>query len=113
MSLKLQVFWSLIMKRRRFSRAQWQQWLAEHAQSHQSIRQFCDQRNLPENSFYRWRKVLNFQSPSPLANPLVSDSQFVQLKLATTSTVEIRLPCGAVISTPALVEASRMAMKSG
>ena len=62
-----------------FSRTQWQQWLAEHAQSHQSVRQFCDQRNLPENSFYRWRKVLNFQSPSPLANPLVSDSQFVQL----------------------------------
>ena len=99
------------MKRRRFSRTQWQQWLAEHAQSHQSVRQFCDQRNLPENSFYRWRKILNFQSPSPLTNPLVSDSQFVQLKLATTSAVEIRLPCGAVISTPAEISTLKSSLE--
>ena len=89
------------MKRRRFSRTQWQQWLAEHVQSNQSVRQFCGQRDLPENSFYRWRKILNWETPSSSANPVVGDRKFVQLEIATTPAVEIRLPCGAVISTPA------------
>ena len=89
------------MKRRRYSRTQWQQWLVEHARSNQSVRQFCGQRDLPENSFYRWRKILNWETPSPSANTVYGDSKFVQLEIATTAAVEIRLPCGAVISTAA------------
>ena len=89
------------MKRRRFSRSQWQQWLADYAESNQSVRQFCGERDLPENSFYRWRKILNQETPSPSVNAIHGESRFVQLEISTTAAVEIRLPCGAVISTPA------------
>ena len=91
------------MKRRRYSRRRWQQWLGAHARSNQSIGQFCIERDLPENSFYRWRKTLDLESPS-LHNALLEpNNQFVQVKMATplTTAIEFRLPCGAVIRSPA------------
>ena len=47
------------MKRRRFSREQWTEWLAEHAASDLSIAAFCVQKGISENSFYLWRRKLS------------------------------------------------------
>ena len=97
--LSFKFFGAWIMKRRRFSRNQWQQWLAEHAHSNQSVRQFCGDRNLPENSFYRWWKILNLETPSPLANPPTSHSKLCSLRLRQHPLLKFFCPV-ALISTP-------------
>ena len=42
--------------RRRYSREQWRLWLGEQAASGLSISAFCLEHDVPENSFYYWRK---------------------------------------------------------
>lgn len=83
------------MSRRRFSREQWQGWVAEQAESGLSVTAFCLSREIPAQSFYVWRRKL--------ANKTTSESlagSFVSVSFRGLGQVEIDLPCGAVIRVP-------------
>jgi len=73
------------MARRR--REDWAELVREQEASRLSISEFCRQKQLTENSFYRWRRVLAADDgPS-----------FVPLKVVEKRTVEVGLPCGATV----------------
>ena len=88
------------MAGRRYSREQWQDWITEQAQSGLSISEFCGGRDVPEASFYHWRKKLaGERKPGGMAGQK-SSSLFVPVPIKESAEVEIALPCGAILRVP-------------
>ena len=42
---------------------QWREWLDEHERSGLTVKQFCQERGLTQNTFYAWRKRLRKEEP--------------------------------------------------
>ena len=85
------------MAGRRYSREQWQDWITEQAQSGLSISEFCRGRDVPEASFYHWRKKLaGERKPGRMAGRK-SSSLFMPVSIKESAEVEIALPCGATL----------------
>ncbi len=62
-----------------------------------SVRAFCRQRQVPEASFYAWRRELQRrEEQSPAASP----PAFVPMTIVASPTVEVRCPSGHVVTLP-------------
>jgi transposase-like protein len=83
------------MAKGRFSREQWQAWIAEQAESGLSVAAFCSSREIPAQSFYVWRRKLVSKTIS--AAPT---GPFVSVSVRNLGQVEVDLPCGAIIRVP-------------
>ena len=90
--------------RRRFSRDQWRSWLDEQATSGLSISAFWLQRDVPENSFYYWRKKFAGE-PHQAAK---ASSAFVPVSVVSPSDFEVRFPHGVSMKIPWDAEAVRL-----
>ena len=82
--------------RRRYSEDQWQAWISEQEASGESIASFCRSRDLPENSFYHWRKRLAEQ-------PV-----FVPVSVMGNQDIEIRFPGDITMCVPRDEDAVRL-----
>lgn len=81
---------------RRFSRDRWRSWVEEQASSGISISLFCEARDIPENSFYYWRKKFELDdSCEPQVN-----SPFVPLSVMPPAGLEVRFPSGITMQVP-------------
>ena len=87
--------------RRRYSGDQWRSWLEEQATSGLSISAFCLEHDLPENSFYYWRK--KFAGERSQDEPL-----FVPVSVASQGDFEVRFPHGVSMKVPRDAEAVRL-----
>jgi transposase-like protein len=96
----------------------WRETVAAFQKSGLSVRAFCNARDLPEASFYGWRRTLrerNRQRPTPaiarqptLVPLRVVPDAVVEVVLPTTGLI-VRVPIGAEVSAvAALVTALRM-----
>lgn len=85
--------------RRNYSREQWSEWLLEQRASGLAISEFCNQKGIPEGSFYHWRKKLEKESEAILAREPRKPT-FVPISVIGTGSLEIALPCGATIRLP-------------
>lgn len=83
------------MSRRRFSREQWAEWIAEQAESGMGVSSFCESKGIPAHSFYLWRRKL-----AAVEGPEGPRSPFVPVSVSGLGQVEIDLPCGATIRVP-------------
>lgn len=82
----------------------WKALVREQARSGQTVRAFCQQRQVSENSFYFWRKELrrraddaaaSASSKTPAAAPPVFAAVSVaELPVSRFATIEIVLPSG-------------------
>jgi transposase-like protein len=81
------------------ARRRWRELLAEQQRSGLSVAEFCRRREVSENSFYYWRRRL-LEEGAPQAEA------FMPLTVVGTASVEIELPCGAVVRVPASDERS-------
>lgn len=93
------------MSRRRLSREQWQVWIAKQAESGQSVAAFCATNDLPQQSFYLWRRKLRAEPSSAGIGqagngPAKISSAFVSVSVAGLAGVIVELPCGALIRVP-------------
>ncbi len=79
------------MGRQSFAESQWRKWVKQQSLSKHSVRAFCEQRGLCQQTFYRWRKKL--------ASDDRHSSEMVPVKVIADSTVIINLPCGAQVQT--------------
>ena len=86
--------------RRRYSREQWQEWIAEQQQGELSVTEFCRRKDVPENSFYHWRRKLSAEGETGERSQQKSDSPFVPVAITGSREVEIALPCGAMVRVP-------------
>ncbi len=86
--------WSQVMQRRRYSREQWEAWFSEHRESGLTITEFWQRQDIPQKSFYLWRKKLSKEVAEEQAFP------FVPVSVAPTTSIEIDLPCGATVRVP-------------
>ena len=94
--------------RRRYSRDQWRSWLGEQAASGLSISTFCLQNDIPENSFYYWRKKFaGEQEQSAKAKAL-----FVPVSVVSQSEFEVQFPHGVSMKVPRDAEAVRWIVDS-
>jgi hypothetical protein len=94
------------MGRSRVGRQQWLAWVSEQAESGLSVKQFCDERQIPLQSFYLWRrKVRGVENASAGAFVEVSIKQPV-------AQVEIELPCGATLRGLEADEALRRVLRA-
>ncbi len=90
---------------RRIGRERWAEFLAEQARSGLSVAEFCRRKQLPQNSFYLWRRKLG-GSPgsagraSRAKRVRTGDVAFIPLTVVGAATVGIELPCGATIQVP-------------
>lgn len=73
-------------------RSLWRELIDEQRGSGLSIAEFCRRQDVPQASFYQWRKKLRESVPEPEA--------FVPLSVIGGSGVEVELPCGAVVRLP-------------
>jgi hypothetical protein len=98
------------VSRRRLSREQWRVWIAKQAESGQGVAAFCATNDLPQQSFYLWRRKLRAE-PSSAGNgqagigqagngPAKISSAFVSVSVAGLAGVIVELPCGALIRVP-------------
>ena len=84
------------MKRKRHSREQWSEWLAEQPSSGLSVEAFCLSKQVSTNSFYLWRRKLMRENSST-----GNSNRFVGLTvLGAEPSVEIELPGGVKIQVP-------------
>jgi len=86
----------------RFSAQQWARWFEDQRSSGLPHKKFCESIGVSLNSFYRWRKKLRLEAvgqPSAV-DPGSDQPDFVPLSIATFTTVEIDLPCGATMRVP-------------
>lgn len=89
--------------RRRYSREQWRSFLEERAASGLSVSAFCLQNDVPENSFYYWRKKFaSEQSQSAKA-----ESVFVPVSVVSRNDFEVQFPGGVSMRVPRDAEAVR------
>jgi transposase len=78
----------------------WRRTLSAWRASGQSIREFCDRRNLTEAAFYFWRKELRRRDGERPCRP--ASPAFVPVTVLPTPTyaVEVRCPSGHVVTLP-------------
>ena len=89
--------------RRRYSRDQWRSLLEEQAESGLSVSAFCLQNEVPENSFYYWRKKFaGEQSQVAKSEPL-----FVPVSVVSSQGFEVQFPHGVLMTVPRDREAVR------
>ncbi len=89
--------------RRRFSRARWRSWLDDHSASCLSVSAFCQEHDIPENSFYYWRKKFaGEQCQEAEGEPL-----FVPVSVDSSSDFEVRFRDGVLMKVPRDAEAVR------
>ena len=74
-------------------REYWNKLIAEQAASGQGVRAFCEQRGVPDNSFYRWRKRLRNSEPVQFAL-LNTVSSGVPLELCLANGERLRIAKG-------------------
>jgi hypothetical protein len=75
---------------------QWQQLLAEQADSGLTIKAFCEQKQLTLSNFYLWRKKLSGSDTLPAADNWLS-LPVTQPAPAAQWQMELRLPGGVVL----------------
>lgn len=80
----------------RYSAEQWSEWIEQQQESGLAISEFCDAIGISSHTFYRWRIRLAEEraSSSPRQSP------FVPLSLVDRASLEVDLPCGAVMRVP-------------
>ena len=83
----------------RYSREQWQAWIAEQEQSGLPISEFCRRNDTLVASFYYWRKKLSTGTAGATAQE-TSRAHFVPVAIKESVEVEITLPCGATLRVP-------------
>ena len=83
--------------RQRFSAQQWAGWFDEFQQSGVTVKEFCKQKDVCQNSFYQWRKKLAIEH-SPADS--IPKSPFVPVGIAGAASIEIELPGGAIVRVP-------------
>jgi transposase-like protein len=71
--------------------------VAEHERSGLSVAEFCRQKVLTENSFYRWRRQLADDD----------ESRFAPVSIVGSDSIDIELPCGATVKVAANRETLR------
>ncbi|MCD0458166.1 IS66 family insertion sequence element accessory protein TnpA [Roseiconus lacunae] len=76
----------------RFTPEQWARWIEEFDAIGLTVKEFCAQKQVSENSFYQWRRRIDRDPPS------TRDRPFVSVAIAADDDVKIQLPCGATIS---------------
>ena len=85
----------------------WREAIAAWEKSGQSVRAFCSGRELPEASFYGWRRTLQERDRRrPAAQPAPT---FVPLRIVPGLVLEVVLPGGLVVRVPAGAEAVAVA----
>ena len=82
--------------RRRFSRTQWRSWLDEQATSGLSISAFCVEHDVPENSFYYWRKKFAGER----SQDAHAERLFVPVSVVSQNDFEVRFPDGVSMKVP-------------
>jgi transposase-like protein len=75
----------------RRTRDDWLDLVTRQAGSGLSVAEFCRRHELLQNSFYRWRRVLADEV----------ESSFVPLAITDSRSIEIELPCGAILKVSA------------
>ena len=83
------------MKRTRYSRDQWAEWLREQPVSGLSVKSFCDGKGVSTNSFYLWRRKLADEIQRP-----ADHGPFVPVTFVGNEPVRIELPGGAKMEVP-------------
>ena len=83
--------------RRRHSREEWSNWIAEQERSSLTVVEFCRRKNLSEKSFYLWRRKLQGQQQPELE---VAASSFLPVSIVGASAIVVALPCGATLRLP-------------
>lgn len=81
----------------RLKRDVWRELVAEQERSGLSVAEFCRQKVLTENSFYRWRRQLADDG----------DSRFVPVSIVRSESIDIEFPCGATVKVTANRETLR------
>jgi transposase-like protein len=82
-------------KRLRIARQRWEQLVSEQPTSGQSIAVFCRSKNVPQNSFYLWRRKLANER-----QPVQGGASFIPVEVVGAKHVAIDLPCGATLRVP-------------
>ena len=76
----------------------WRAWLAAQSQSGVSVKQFCAQQGLTEQSFYYWRKRLQTGAPMRFAlveaEPRRAPAEHIALELVLTTGERLRIGSG-------------------
>jgi transposase-like protein len=89
----------------------WRETFAAFEKSGLSVRSFCTARDLPETSFFNWRRTLrkrDRQRPAPRAGG-VRQPTLVPLRVVPNAVLEIVLPTGLIVRVPAGSEVSMIA----
>ena len=89
--------------RRRFPRTQWRLWLDEQAASGLSVSAFCREHDVPENSFYYWRKKFGGEQ----SRDAKAERLFVPVSVVSQSDFEVRFPGDISMKVPRDAEAVR------
>jgi hypothetical protein len=85
----------------------WRKTLADWRKSGQSVRAFCQGRQLSEPSFYAWRRTLRERDQQrSAARPL---PRLVPVRVVAGAVLEIVLPTGLVLRVPAGADAVAVA----
>jgi transposase len=82
----------------------WRNTIAQWNKSGQTIRDFCDTRQLSEASFYGWRRELAKRDRATS-----SALKFLPVQVRAEALLEIALPDGLVVRAPATVEPKAVA----
>jgi hypothetical protein len=82
----------------------WRQAIAGWMKSGLSIRAYCSRHHLSEPSFYAWRRELAKRDRSQTPAP-----KFLPLQLRAEPILEVALPNGLIVRSPAGVEAATVA----
>ena len=90
--------------RRRYSRDHWRCWLEEQSASGLSISAFCLQRDIPEASFYYWRK--KFAGEQIQVGH--SEPPFMPVSVVSGNDFEVQFPDGVSMKVPRDTEAVRL-----
>jgi hypothetical protein len=90
----------------------WRETVAAFQKSALSVRAFCNARDLPEASFYGWRRTLrerDRQRPTGHSPATARQPTLVPLRVIPDAVVEIVLPTGLIVRVPTGAEVSIVA----
>lgn len=87
------------------TREQWRKRIAEQERSGTSVRRFCEEQGLTEQSFYVWRKRLQKQQPMRFA---LVETGSARQQAATESGLELVLATGERLRIGAGVDATAL-----
>src|SRR5271165_4523656 len=89
----------------------WREVVAAWRKSGQSVSAFCRERNVPEASFYGWRRTLRERDPQRQAAPAQAASHptLVPVRVVPDAVVEVVLPTGFVLRVPIGANADEVA----